>query len=175
MSPTELKIRQRHMLKSKDIKSMIVQMKGIFGEDSSIIDQILTPKSQVEWIKLDDNQELYAIDGQLAFLVQGSRFIPLLKLLIDKPIPFKFVKVDIGAIKFVSGGADVMRPGIIHIDPHIQKGDIVVIQDPAHGKALAVGEALFSAAEMQSMDKGKVIKTLHSVSDNLWAFSKTFK
>jgi PUA-domain protein len=175
MSPTELKIRQRHMLKSKDIKTMIEQMKEIFGEDSDMVGQILTPKSQVEWIKLDDNQELYAIDGKLAFLLEGSRFIPLISFLIDKPLPFKIVKVDTGAIRFVSSGADVMRPGIIFIDPQILKGDIVVIQDPVHGRALAVGEAMFSGAEIQSMDKGKVIKSLHSVSDTLWAFSKTFK
>ena len=84
------------------------------------------------------------------------------------------MRVDQGAIKFVSKGANVMRPGIIFIDSTIKKGDIVTILDPQHGRVLSVGEALYDAEKMESLSDGKVIKCVHSLTDNIWAFSKNF-
>jgi PUA domain protein len=80
------------------------------------------------------------------------------------------VTVDAGAISFVSDGADVMRPGITDADPAIEAGDLVVIVEEAHGKALAIGEALTDGGDMTG-DSGKVVKSLHHVGDELFEFS----
>ena len=45
---------------------------------------------------------------------------------------------------------------------------MVWVRDQEHGKPLAVGQALVSGDEMVSMTKGKAIKTLHWVGDELW-------
>jgi PUA-domain protein len=173
MSPTELKIHQRHMLKSKDVKKLKTALNSAYPPE--IIEQFMTSKSRIEWVKLDQNQEIYAIDGVLSLWVKDGKFIPLLSLLMKKEIGFKSVKVDVGAIKFVSKGADIMRPGIIYIDPSLKKGDIVLIKDPTHNRVLAVGEAKYNFEEMDKMEKGKVIKGIHSLSDPIWKFSKNFK
>jgi len=174
MMPIDLTVRQRHFLKSKDKKILIEQFKSLFPGKEDELSKLITPKSRIEWIKLDQNQVLYAIDNVLTFWLKGDRLIPLLSYLMKHPNPFKFVKVDQGAIKFVSKGANVMRPGITNIAPTIKKGDIVTILDPQHGRVLSVGEALYDAEKMESLSDGKVIKCIHSLTDNIWAFSKNF-
>jgi PUA domain protein len=173
MSPDTITIRQRHLMKSKDIREFIQTLKGIYSEE--LVDQLLTTKSKVEWIKIDNDEELYAIENILSLWKKDGKYIPLLSYLFNHTVPFKAVKVDKGAIPYVSNGADVMRPGITFIEPSIKVDDVVLIQDSVHGKTLAVGLALFSGEEMQKMAKGKVIHTIHSVNDPIWAFSKSFK
>ncbi|MBA7569574.1 hypothetical protein ES708_11315 [subsurface metagenome] len=172
--PKDLTIRQRHFLKSKDKKIVIEKFRSLFPGKEDEFAKLITPKSRIEWIKLDQNQILYAIDNILTFWLKEDKIIPLLSYLMKNPNPFKFVKVDKGAIKFVSKGVNVMRPGITTIDPTIIKGDIVTILDPQHGRVLSVGEALYDADKMESLSDGKVIKCIHSLTDNIWAFSKNF-
>jgi PUA domain protein len=80
------------------------------------------------------------------------------------------VTVDAGAVSFVSNGADVMRPGIVEANERIKAGDLVVIVEESHGKALAVGRALVDGDEMTG-DSGKVVESLHHVGDAVYAFS----
>jgi predicted RNA-binding protein (TIGR00451 family) len=65
-------------------------------------------------------------------------------------------------------GADVMRPGIVKIAPDVRKDHPVLIVEEKYGKPLAVGVALYDAEEMEACGKGKVIKTIHYVGDDLW-------
>ena len=80
------------------------------------------------------------------------------------------VTVDAGAISFVSDGADVMRPGIVEADESIGAGDLVVIAEENHGKALAIGRARVEGSDMLG-DEGKVVDTIHHVGDDLYEFS----
>ena len=85
---------------------------------------------------------------------------------------FPHVMVDMGAVKFMCKGANVMRPGIKkHSD--FQKDDIICIIEESHHKFLAVGKTLVSSEEMETMEKGEVIKNLHYVSDKFWEVGKT--
>jgi len=81
---------------------------------------------------------------------------------------YKEVIVDKGAIRFVTGGADIMQPGIIKIDLAIKEKEIILIREETHNKPLAIGYSLCSGEEMQEMSSGKVIKNLHYVSDTIW-------
>ncbi|MBD3352881.1 MAG: DUF1947 domain-containing protein [Candidatus Lokiarchaeota archaeon] len=169
-----MKIHQRHMLKSKDVKEMKEKIAEQFGDEN--INKIFGKKKSVEWVRLDDKEELIAVDGILCFWYSDSRYIPLLSMLIDPKLELeiKTITVDKGAIPYVTNGADVMRPGIIDIDSDILEGDIVKIQDPVHEQALAVGLALYNADRMKKMKTGKVITNIHTITDNIWAFSKEF-
>ena len=80
----------------------------------------------------------------------------------------KKITVDMGAVKFVVNGADIMRPGIVEIEEGILKDEFVAVIDKNNQKPLAVGIALFSSEEMKSMTSGKVIKNIHYVGDELW-------
>jgi PUA domain protein len=78
------------------------------------------------------------------------------------------VIVDMGAVRFVTGGADVMRPGIVEIDEAISKGEYVVVKDERNRMPLAICIANHPGAEMRSMEKGKVLVNIHYVGDELW-------
>ncbi|TFG19442.1 MAG: RNA-binding protein [Promethearchaeota archaeon] len=170
-----MNIRQRHMLKKADIKELKTTLYELF--DEVVINELLTDKPKVEFLRLDNKEEIIVINNILSFWITQGRYIPCLTLLLQPDIKFemKSVTVDKGAIRFVANGADIMRPGITVIDDTIQKGDIIKIQEETHRRSLAVGMAMFDAAEMQKMTKGKVIKTIHFVNDPVWEFSKTFR
>jgi PUA domain protein len=173
MTP-KLEVHQRHFLKSKDKKDFIRNLFAAYPDISDDLSALVDKKSKIEWIKLGNNEELYAIDDNLAFWLKNEKFIPLISFFLKNDVNFKYVVVDDGAIKFVAKGADIMRPGIIKIDPNIKKGDTVLIRDPKYHKVLAIGQANFNATEMEAKDKGKVIKSLHSLADDIWEFSKNF-
>jgi malignant T-cell-amplified sequence len=80
---------------------------------------------------------------------------------------FPSVTIDMGAIKFVCNGAKVMRPGIVHFDS-FKNGDIVMVKDQIHGRALAVGLALKDSETAKAMSKGYIIDNLHYISDKMW-------
>ncbi|MGI0027689.1 MAG: PUA domain-containing protein, partial [Nitrosopumilaceae archaeon] len=87
---------------------------------------------------------------------------------------FPKVVVDKGAIKFVCNGATVMRPGIKNYSD-FNKDQIICIVEESHNKFLAVGRALVSSKELETMTKGEVVKNLHYISDEFWETAKGIK
>ncbi len=85
---------------------------------------------------------------------------------------FPHVTVDMGAVKFMCKGANVMRPGIKTHD-EFEKEKIVCIVEESQHKFLAVGKSLVSSAELENMEKGEVIKNMHYISDKFWEIGKT--
>lgn len=78
------------------------------------------------------------------------------------------VTVDMGAVRHVTNGADVMTPGVTEADPDIEPGDLVWVADETHGKPLGVGEALVSGRELGAMDQGRGVASLHYLGDKMW-------
>ena len=85
---------------------------------------------------------------------------------------FPNVTVDMGAIKFMCKGANVMRPGIKKFT-EFEKDKIVCIIEESQHKFLAVGKAMISSSELENMEKGEVIENLHYISDKFWETGKT--
>ena len=116
----------------------------------------------------DINHQLYVVkDDVVCFFYLDGKLVPALKLLLQRQF-LKQVVVDMGAVKFVSAGADVMRPGIIELDKSIKKDEFVLVVDQVHKKPLAVAKALFSGEEISALKQGKVLKALHWVGDSIW-------
>ena len=80
----------------------------------------------------------------------------------------KVVVVDMGAVRFVTKGADIMSPGIVDADESIVPDDIVIIVEETHNKPLAIGISLISGPEMVENTEGKAIKSIHYVGDSIW-------
>ncbi|RPG70496.1 MAG: hypothetical protein CBC59_002785 [Euryarchaeota archaeon TMED99] len=80
----------------------------------------------------------------------------------------KWVEVDHGAIPFLMKGADCMVAGVHGADQSIEVGDLVWIRDMTHKRPLAIGWATMNAEDLTNLTKGKGIKTLHWVGDELW-------
>lgn len=80
------------------------------------------------------------------------------------------IVVDIGAIRFITNGADVMAPGIVFFDEEIKEGSIVVIHEERANSIIGIGKSLISSKDFSKSKKGKVIKNLHHLRDSIWEF-----
>ena len=156
-----MKIKNRHRLKARDIKQLQDELKKTFTND------FFNEKSSVETGDIDD-QKIIFVDGDPCFMFYENRIIFTLYGLNKFKPKQKFVVVDMGAIKFVANGADIMAPGIVDADVEIDKDDQVWICDEVHRKPLAIGIANMTGEQMITEKKGKAIKTIHYVGDNLW-------
>jgi PUA domain protein len=87
---------------------------------------------------------------------------------------FPSVTVDMGAVKFMCNGANVMRPGV-KIFTEFEKGQLVCIVEESQRKVLAVGRALVSSKELSEMVKGQVVENMHYISDIYWEIKKSLK
>ena len=85
---------------------------------------------------------------------------------------FPNVEVDMGAVKFMCKGANLMRPGIKKFT-EFEKDKLVCIVEETHHKFLAVGKSVVSSSELENMEKGEVIQNLHYISDKFWETGKT--
>ena len=168
-----MKIKQRHFIRKSELTTLKEEILNYY--DQNFIDQIFPKKSNVELILTESGDTLFAVNNELKLWKSKEGYIPVLTLLLNNRIELKTIVVDFGAVRFVTNGADVMRPGITKIDPSINKGDIVKIEEETKHRALAVGKAMYDASEMESISSGKVVKNLHTIQDSIWQFEKQFK
>jgi len=159
----EFKIKNRHRLKSKNIRSLKKQIEEIYGtlffDENSIVET-----GEFENIKF------IFIDNVVCFFYQNNILFFTLKGVEKLKPKEKKVTVDMGAVKFVTSGADVMAPGITNADSDILEDMPVWICDETHNKALAVGLSLMTGEEMIAQNKGKAINVIHYVGDDIWNF-----
>lgn len=145
---------KRIQLRSKDVSKQL----EIFKVE-------ISKKDHVEL--MEDKYKIILINKKPAFFYHQDKPVPTLKFLQENNV-LKKITVDMGAVKFVVNGADIMRPGIVDIQEGIAKDDFVAVIDKNNKKPLAVGIALCGSEEMKAMKSGKVIKNIHYVSDELW-------
>lgn len=160
-----MEIKKRHDLKSSQIKALRKHVKEEFGEEFSW----LLEGTRYEICTTDTDIDMILVDGNPAFLKKKKLF-PTLKafLAADCRKLEHHVTVDMGAVPYVTNGADVMRPGIVNMDESVEPGDLVVITEEKHGKPIAIGETMYSGTEIMKMDQGKVILNIHYVGDKMW-------
>lgn len=155
-----MKIKKRYHIKKKKMKEILDQI----GEFSLLIPR----KATVEIIETDEN-DIILINGEPLLMFMDERVVPTLRGAIHmKDIERSYAVVDMGAVRFLANGADVMSPGIVDADPEIERDDIVIVVDEKHRKPLAVGISLISGPEMIENDSGKAIKTIHHIGDAIW-------
>ena len=116
--------------------------------------------------------KLFLVDGRPLMAEEAGRRFPLLtapELLRSLPS----LVVDMGAVPHICNGADVMAPGVVEVRSEFKPGSIVAVLDEKHGKAIALGEALFGSEEIKGMERGKVLINLHYVGDRIWRLAKS--
>ena len=150
----------KQALRKSDIKDLNERIK-VYGVE-------LDPKG--DKVEIVDNKIVLVNDKPEFFFFEHDIYIlPTLKFVLSKNITMKKVVVDMGAVKFVASGADIMRPGIREFD-EVAKNDFVAIVDEKNKKPLAIGQMLNSSDELKTISTGKVIKNIHFVGDKIWNF-----
>lgn len=159
-----IRIKNRHRLKSKDVKNIQNQLEKTFNC------KIFSDQPNVETGKIEDIMIIF-IDDEPVFMNYNGRIIFTL-IGLNKYKPKKnFVVVDMGAVKFVTNGADVMAPGVVDVDKNICVDDQVWICDERNRKPLAVGLAIMNGEKMVEEKQGKAVKIIHYVGDRLWSLT----
>jgi len=157
----ELRLRKRSRLKRKEIAGYASALERPLGAKVFSEDDTVDEAEGPEYTAL-------FVDGHVLAIVLGGRpMLTVRGLLAYKPTR-RYVTVDMGAVPYVYNGADVMAPGIVDADPEIVPGDFVWIRDERNLRPLAIGEALLSGADMVSQEKGKAVRSIHHVGDELW-------
>lgn len=166
MRMAEMRVRKRRRIRSKDVKTYAAELEAALGVET------FTPEDAIDIADSIDLQLIFVNGSILVMIHEGKTFLTVRGLLRYRPEK-KAVTVDMGAVPFVSKGADIMSPGIVEADEGIEQGDLVWIRDIKHRVPLAVGQALISGQEMVSGTSGKAIRNLHFVGDKLWKFEET--
>jgi len=153
----------RHVLSKSEAKEVALTI-----EKALRLKRSLDVKSKWEVVKLGRNEVVYVLDGKPLVVEVSGKLIPSIKALMDGAIELPKVVVDVGAVKHIVNGADVMAPGIVRAEGDFARGDLVVVVDERRERPLCVGVALVDKSELASMSRGKVIENLHYVGDKIW-------
>lgn len=156
-----VKIKNRHRLKERDVKELAADLQTRFGAD------LLNGKVTADIGSVEEFTVLL-VDDSIDFMMYNNKFVFTLQGLMKHQPKAKYVVIDMGAVVFITKGADVMAPGITEVDLLIQKDDVVWICDEKHRKPLATGIALMSGEEMKTKKPGKAVKTVQYVGDRFW-------
>ncbi len=103
----------------------------------------------------------------VAFAPQDCYF-PTLKGLLRVGVGERTLTVDMGAVPYVTNGADIMAPGVVSAHPDLVAGDMCIVVEERHQKPLSVAKMLVDARDLRTEKRGKVAKNLHFVGDALW-------
>ena len=157
----EIRIRKRKRMRSKEIKALSEEIASVIGVP------VFGENDPVDMAEGPDFDLIFVGNDILGLVYEGKPFLTVRGLQKYKA-EHRFVTVDMGAVRFVTNGADVMGPGITEADDGISEGDLVWIRDEKNRVPLAVGVALRDSAGIRSKEKGKAIQMLHFVGDKLW-------
>lgn len=171
----DLRVRRRTRLRDKEAKALRDEITAALG-GAAAGTPLWDEKATLETGEFLDRKVLLA-NNQLVGLWEkapegqaeppGPAFLGVRGLLLYKP-KARYVTVDMGAVKFVANGADIMAPGIVEADPALQPGDWCWIRDERNKQPLAVGKMLVPGAGAVR-GKGKAVKSVHYLGDKLWS------
>ena len=159
-------IRKRRPVRRKNIAPLLKALESSLGIDLSVDGAFLEMAEYGPWQMVFVDKLAKAIEVKNS---DNERFTFLtLRGFLEHNDAAKWVEVDHGAIPFLMNGADCMVAGVQAADEDIAVGELVWIRDMTHKKPLAIGWSTMEGREMAAATKGKGIKTLHWVGDELW-------
>ena len=166
MAKKDWKLKARKPVRHKKIKGLIERLTAPLGVDTDLSNAFLETATFGPW-------NLLIVDkSPLGMEVESPEHeiiaFPTLRGILAWSPNFKWCEVDHGAIPFLMNGADCMAAGIHRACETIEEGDLIWIRDQSHGKPLAIGWATMESNEMVAATKGKAVKMLHHIGDELW-------
>jgi PUA domain protein len=159
----KITVKKRHVIRKSQIADLLGRLADEIGASADLF-----RSDRIERVETDAPVGIYLVDKKPLLIASENWAFPSLRGLIEHPILERRVVVDAGAVRFVANGADAMRPGIVSISPDIREGHPVQIVEERYGKPLAIGIALLDAADMERQEKGKSVKSVHYVGDDIW-------
>lgn len=159
----KITVKRRHAIK----KSAGMRVQKALADEIGAAEELFRSKS-IEVVETNSPFTLYLVDKQPLLMEIDDRIFPTVRGAVERPFEERRVVVDAGAVPYVMNGADIMRPGVVRVSPDVKKDAPCVIAEERHGKPLAIGISLYDAADLTAMEKGKVVRMLHRVGDDIW-------
>ncbi len=151
----------RHFIKKKELNKINNSVSSYYGTDIGL------KKMNMEKASAPEFDLLIVKKIPILFSYESSFYLTL-KGLLAHNVGKKYVTVDMGAVSFLTNGADVMSPGIVDADAGIVPGNMVWMRDEKNLQPLVVGLSLMSGMELKASNKGKGVKSIHYIGDELW-------
>jgi len=160
-------IKRRYFIRESERKDLFKKFAEKLGVNP---EKLFGVKPKIEVIFINKGK-IFVINGRPVLMDLEGNLIPTL---VFEEIIQKLPKVivDMGAIPHICNGADIMAPGIVRIGGEFKEGDLALILDEKHGKAIAVARALLSSENIRALKRGKVFENLHYVGDLAWRVIK---
>ena len=172
------------LLKNKDVKTLRRDVATCFtdcidGPDDPNLKQLLPPKTVVQKIRFQAPSRVVVFTSEttkapLIFDISGKRqYCFSVYALWQAPALLPRLTVHVPVSTFVLRGADVMLPGVVFPSQEalqtLRKGELRAVYVQGNPCAIAVGEVLVDAADVErSGKKGRALKLWHVVGDALW-------
>ncbi|KAJ7147279.1 eukaryotic translation initiation factor SUI1 family protein [Mycena filopes] len=170
-------------LRSSDrrkLKQRVVSAFALQPEDGDVLvpDGILSVKFTTH---LNEPGIAYlAPDGDPLWFTLGKGsedLIPTVYTLWKRPKLLPFLSTPAAVIPVLVGGADLMVPGVIHLSPSLNEGQLVSISQYIHGETptlsspLAVGRMALASDAIRDgrQESGKAVYLLHIWKDHLFS------
>jgi len=158
-------MKSKKTLSNKEKRDLQTKLIELYGEK---VTQFFQKSLILQSIKTEEGTFIVKEKRILWFLYDG-KYLPSIHLLREFNLGLHKIVVDVGAIKFITNGADVMAPGIVFFDESIRKDTYVVIHEEKVNAIIGVGISLKDAEEFNKSKKGKVIKLIHHLKDEIWS------
>jgi len=157
----------RRFLREKEARRLLTDFSQRVGMEA---ERLFGSKPRVEVTEISD-MEIFMVNEKALLAKSKNLLFPTLAF--DGLFPLlPRVVVDMGAVPHICKGADIMAPGVVQVKGSFKEGDFLLIVDERHRKSLAVGVALHDSETMKSLSRGKVVKNIHYVGDELWNLLK---
>ncbi|MEM4511230.1 MAG: DUF1947 domain-containing protein [Nanopusillaceae archaeon] len=145
------------VLSNKEKKELIEKLENIFKANLNI---------KKENIFFLEEYEAYILNNIPIAIKYNDKIVPTIFLIANLEVNLPYVIVDNGAKTKILNGADVFRPGIIEFDKNIKKDDFVLILSEKK-ELLGIGISLLDSEDINKIQKGKVIQTIHYYGDRI--------
>lgn len=162
-------ITRRYYLKKREKQLLFKKISKMLEINA---DDVFNIKSQIEAVATGKHK-IFIIAGSPNFAESEEEFFPTLYFQ-SKLSLFPKVIVDMGAVPYVCNGADLMSPGIVKIEGVFTDKKLVIVLDEKNKKPIAIARAIYNSDALKTIVRGRVLKNLHYISDDIWNFIKNF-
>lgn len=156
-----MEIKNRHHLRNDEAEDVKAKLINFFEKD--FLGNKKLEKGEI------GGEEVVLVDGRPLLSKFGETFFPNVLGALELDLGSKrSLVVDQGAVPHVINGADIMAPGVVEADDSMKEGDLALVREKEHDKALAVVKMLVNAKGALELEEGKVAENLHHLRDDFW-------
>ena len=168
------------LTKSSAVRGIRQKLLESYPRLESVIDDLLPKKDPCVVVRGRDEFAFFnflAVADQILFFQNGNdgQWLPTLRVLHQYPSMMPKMQVDVGAIKFILKGANVMSPGLIsaggRFETGIKKGGFVQVTAENCVHACGIGCMQMDSDSLPGSN-GVAIESIHYLNDGLFKIDR---